>query len=229
MRIQIDGHDEPISRDRGSVERLLAALVLARSEQRVRFDWGAEIDAQVEPTRVHWCAFYGDVDHTVENVDSGHRITLSYVLRPADTSVTSTDRSERLASPTSADAVEIQRSASFPEVGEETLSKLLDDRGALYVVPLHSSAANARHFLSCLYSDTNYFGNEASEAELYVFACLLVEIVRSERPRRGRRVVHPVFGEGIVVSTAHRGDEPVLHVQFDDAVRNVLERHVEDA
>lgn len=45
------------------------------------FDWGQEIGTKPEPNRVHWAAFFGDVDHAVERVWGGSRVTLSYLLR----------------------------------------------------------------------------------------------------------------------------------------------------
>ncbi len=45
------------------------------------FDWGSEIDKEPEPNRVRWAAFFGDVDHAVERLWSGSRITLTYLLR----------------------------------------------------------------------------------------------------------------------------------------------------
>lgn len=45
------------------------------------FDWGREIDEQPAPNRVRWAAFFGDVDHAVERVWWGSRVTVSYLLR----------------------------------------------------------------------------------------------------------------------------------------------------
>ncbi|MEP7120817.1 MAG: hypothetical protein ABJE95_07910 [Byssovorax sp.] len=45
------------------------------------FHWGREIEQQPEPNRVHWAAFFGDVDHAVERVHYGSRVTLTYLLR----------------------------------------------------------------------------------------------------------------------------------------------------
>lgn len=46
-----------------------------------RLDWGAEIESQTEPNQLHWAAFFGDVDHEIEEVWSGARVTLAYLLR----------------------------------------------------------------------------------------------------------------------------------------------------
>jgi hypothetical protein len=45
------------------------------------YDWGQAIRQQAEPTRVHWAAFFGDVDHQVERVWAGLRVTLTYLIR----------------------------------------------------------------------------------------------------------------------------------------------------
>ena len=45
------------------------------------YDWGRMIEDQSEPTRIYWAAFFGDVDHQIERVWSGLRVTLTYLLR----------------------------------------------------------------------------------------------------------------------------------------------------
>src|SRR5258708_2849668 len=45
------------------------------------YDWGQAIREQVEPARIHWAAFYGDVDHQIERVWGGLRVTLTYLIR----------------------------------------------------------------------------------------------------------------------------------------------------
>ena len=35
------------------------------------YDWGQAIREQAEPTRIHWAAFFGDVDHQIERVWGG--------------------------------------------------------------------------------------------------------------------------------------------------------------
>ncbi|MBI2377884.1 MAG: 2OG-Fe(II) oxygenase [Deltaproteobacteria bacterium] len=57
------------------------ALVASHRGVSLQFDWGRSIAEQAEPNRVHWAAFFGDVDHRVEAVAGGHRVTLAYVLR----------------------------------------------------------------------------------------------------------------------------------------------------
>lgn len=39
------------------------------------FDWGND-----EPTSIKWAAFYSDCEHEVLEVQSGHRVTLTYNL-----------------------------------------------------------------------------------------------------------------------------------------------------
>lgn len=45
------------------------------------YNWGDAISKQAEPTRLHWAAFFGDVDHQIERVWGGLRVTLTYLLR----------------------------------------------------------------------------------------------------------------------------------------------------
>jgi hypothetical protein len=45
------------------------------------YDWGEAIREQREPTRIHWAAFFGDVDHQIERVWGGLRVTLTYLIR----------------------------------------------------------------------------------------------------------------------------------------------------
>jgi hypothetical protein len=46
-----------------------------------KFDWGRAIETQKEPNQLHWAAFFGDVDHQIERVWIGARVTLTYLLR----------------------------------------------------------------------------------------------------------------------------------------------------
>ena len=45
------------------------------------YDWGHAIREQAEPTRIHWAAFFGDVDHQIERVWGGLRVTVTYLIR----------------------------------------------------------------------------------------------------------------------------------------------------
>ncbi len=45
------------------------------------YDWSRAIREQAEPARIHWAAFFGDVDHQIEEVWGGLRVTLTYLLR----------------------------------------------------------------------------------------------------------------------------------------------------
>jgi len=55
-------------------------LVTHHGAQR-SFEWARAIEDQPEAERVHWAAFFGDVDHAIGRVWSGHRVTLTYLLR----------------------------------------------------------------------------------------------------------------------------------------------------
>ena len=57
------------------------ALVIKHQGVFQTFDWGDAIRQQAEPTRLHWAAFFGDVDHQIERVWSGLRVTVTYLLR----------------------------------------------------------------------------------------------------------------------------------------------------
>jgi hypothetical protein len=45
------------------------------------YDWAHAISEQAEPTRIHWAAFFGDVDHQIDRVWGGLRVTLTYMIR----------------------------------------------------------------------------------------------------------------------------------------------------
>ena len=56
-------------------------LVLSHRGVVQKFDWGHAIQAQKKPNQLHWAAFFGDVDHQIERIWSGARVTLTYLLR----------------------------------------------------------------------------------------------------------------------------------------------------
>ncbi len=56
-------------------------LVLSHRGIVRRFDWARTIEAQEKPNQLHWAAFFGDVDHQIERIWSGARVTLTYLLR----------------------------------------------------------------------------------------------------------------------------------------------------
>jgi hypothetical protein len=56
-------------------------LVLSHRGVVKKYDWGSAIQKQKEPDRLHWAAFFGDVDHQIERIWSGARVTLTYLLR----------------------------------------------------------------------------------------------------------------------------------------------------
>jgi hypothetical protein len=60
------GHGQLLLRHRGVVQT---------------FDWGSAIGKQKNPNQLHWVAFFGDVDHEIEQIWSGARVTLTYLLR----------------------------------------------------------------------------------------------------------------------------------------------------
>ncbi|KAL9101858.1 MAG: hypothetical protein Q9163_002925 [Psora crenata] len=51
------------------------ALVIRHSDRELRFDW-----SHTDSSAVMWAAFYSDCEHEVEEVQSGHRVTLTYNL-----------------------------------------------------------------------------------------------------------------------------------------------------
>jgi hypothetical protein len=46
-----------------------------------KLNWGSAIQDQKKPDQLHWAAFFSDVDHQIEEVWSGARVTLTYHLR----------------------------------------------------------------------------------------------------------------------------------------------------
>ena len=56
-------------------------LVLHHRGVVQKFDWGHAIQAQKKPTQLHWVAFFGDVDHQIERIWGGVRVTLTYLLQ----------------------------------------------------------------------------------------------------------------------------------------------------
>jgi hypothetical protein len=57
------------------------AFVLSHRGVVQRLDWAAEISKQTEANQLHWVAFFGDVDHQIETVYGGARVTVTYLLR----------------------------------------------------------------------------------------------------------------------------------------------------
>jgi hypothetical protein len=56
-------------------------LVLSHRGVVQKLDWGHAIQTQKKPKQLHWVAFFGDVDHQIERVWGGARVTLTYLLR----------------------------------------------------------------------------------------------------------------------------------------------------
>lgn len=48
------------------------------ASENVIFDWSTTDDAA--PAEIKWAAFYSDCEHEVHEVNSGHRVTLTYSL-----------------------------------------------------------------------------------------------------------------------------------------------------
>lgn len=81
------------------------------------------------------------------------------------------------------------------------------------------TSVSTRHLFRCLFSSSGYFGNEASEAFVYTFTVLLIDLPPvDERPFRQAHVRHAKFGEGRTV----KSDGDVCTVRFSDGtVRQV--------
>ncbi len=60
-----------------------------------QFDWGTDIRGQRKETQLHWVGFFGDVDHQIERVGGGARVTLTYLLRRSDPSLPSRTLAEK--------------------------------------------------------------------------------------------------------------------------------------
>jgi hypothetical protein len=56
-------------------------LVLTHRGIVQKFDWGRAIQEQKAANRLHWAAFFGDVDHQIERLWDGARVALTYLLR----------------------------------------------------------------------------------------------------------------------------------------------------
>jgi hypothetical protein len=56
-------------------------LVLSHRGVVQKYDWGSAIGKQKKPNQLHWAAFFGDVDHQIERIWMGARVTLTYLLR----------------------------------------------------------------------------------------------------------------------------------------------------
>jgi hypothetical protein len=56
-------------------------LVLSHQGVVQKIDWGSAIQKQKPSNQLHWAAFFGDVDHQIERIWRGARVTLTYLLR----------------------------------------------------------------------------------------------------------------------------------------------------
>jgi hypothetical protein len=66
-------------------------LVLSHRGVVRSFDWGRAIESQKHPHQLHWAAFFGDVDHQIERIWDGGRVTLTYLLRRGESGASSRD------------------------------------------------------------------------------------------------------------------------------------------
>ena len=66
-------------------------LVLSHRGVVRKFAWGGLIESQKNPKQLHWTAFFGDVDHQIERIWSGGRVTLTYLLRRGESGAPSRD------------------------------------------------------------------------------------------------------------------------------------------
>jgi hypothetical protein len=66
-------------------------LVLSHRGVVKKYDWGPAIDKQKKPNQLHWAAFFGDVDHQIESLRGGARVTLTYLLRRGESSAPTRD------------------------------------------------------------------------------------------------------------------------------------------
>jgi hypothetical protein len=89
------------------------AFVLKHHGVFQTYEWNRAIREQAESTRIHWAAFFGDVDHQIERVWGGLHMTLIYLLRHA-----SNVRSE---------AAPAQTSAAVNSPIRQKFRELLDD------------------------------------------------------------------------------------------------------
>ena len=65
------------------------SLVLTHRGIVKKFNWGTAISQQKEPNLLHWAAFFGDVNHEIESISTGVRVTLTYLLRRGDNNLLS--------------------------------------------------------------------------------------------------------------------------------------------
>ena len=66
-------------------------LVLSHRGVVQKFDWGSAIEKQKTPNQLHWAAFFGDVDHQIERIWGGARVTLTYLLRRGESGAPTRD------------------------------------------------------------------------------------------------------------------------------------------
>ncbi len=66
-------------------------LVLSHQGVVQKYDWASAIEKQKTPNQHHWVAFFGDVNHQIERIWRGARVTLTYLLRRSESSTPTRD------------------------------------------------------------------------------------------------------------------------------------------
>ena len=66
-------------------------LVLSHRGVVQKYDWASAIKKQEAPNQLHWAAFFGDVDHQIERIWGGARVTLTYLLRRGESGAPTRD------------------------------------------------------------------------------------------------------------------------------------------
>jgi hypothetical protein len=56
-------------------------LVVTHHGAHALFNWESDAAREADPRTLTWAAFFGDVDHSIEYVHLGARVTLAYILR----------------------------------------------------------------------------------------------------------------------------------------------------
>ena len=126
-----------------------------------------------------------------------------------------------------ADIARLSQGRVDAELGSTALSELVDERADLVLVPSRSGAS--RELFRCRYSANDYFGNEGSDAFVYVMTMLIVDVpAAASRMLQGRLARHPKLGRGEVLSSRTSDGETFYTVRFEDgSERTVLASKLE--
>lgn len=108
--------------------RFSGGKLIVEQESQAIFDWETSFYSrrEADDTRLRWAAFFGDVDHRIQTVTSGCRVTLTYELRRA---------SESVRAPTSTGEAEAAFTAALVEALADP--KFAPDGGKLGMPCLH--------------------------------------------------------------------------------------------